>query len=212
MEERRTRPHAPALEAPAVVRFHDRFLAGDDSPPDGAACPAWPWIVENHRSNALLWDEEDRARRTDVPDAEIAACKRRIDRANQRRNDAIEAIDEQLLKELPAPAPGARQNSETAGSMIDRLSILALKILHMRAQAERKDASEEHRARCRAKLETLLAQRADLARCLDALLDAASEGRAFFKVYRQHKMYNDPQLNPYLSGLRHEPGAKSMAD
>ncbi|HET8586215.1 MAG TPA: DUF4254 domain-containing protein, partial [Casimicrobiaceae bacterium] len=108
------------------------------------------------------------------------------------------------LERLAAIAPmhDAWHNSETAGSMIDRLSILSLKIFHMNAEAARTDATAEHVARCREKLERLTLQREDLARCLDTLLARASEGRAFWRVYRQFKMYNDPALNPYLRGRR----------
>ncbi|HET9062951.1 MAG TPA: DUF4254 domain-containing protein, partial [Candidatus Binatia bacterium] len=144
----------------------------------------------------------DLARRKDVPDGAIAANKRAIDGYNQKRNDAIERIDEQLLTALAAvkSAPGSRLNSETAGSMIDRLSILALKIFHMRAQTERTDATPEHVATCRQKLERLIEQRGDLQGGLGALFADCLAGRAIFKVYRQFKMYNDPALNPYLYG------------
>ena len=166
----------------------------------------------NHRFNSLLWAEEDLARRTTVADAEIAANKRAIDGYNQARNDATERVDEMLLVALglvdeasartDAPVsrvpPGARLNSETAGSMIDRLSIMALKVHAMRAQTERGDVDEAHRAASRVKLERLQQQRADLAGCLDALLADAAAGRAYFKVYRQFKMYNDPRFNPAL--------------
>jgi len=130
----------------------------------------WQWIETNHRYNNLLWDEEDLARRKDVPDGAIAANKRAIDGYNQQRNDAIERIDEQLLTALAAvaQAPGARRNSETAGSMIDRLSILALKISTCaRKRACRRDARA--RRGVRQKLERLIEQRGDLqaawARC-----------------------------------------------
>jgi hypothetical protein len=172
-------------------------------------------VRRNHRFNSLLWAEEDLARRTRVADAEIAANKRAIDRCNQARNDATERVDELLLLALglvdeasarsDAPrstvSAGARLNSETAGSMIDRLSILALKAHAMRRQCERSDADgadEAHRAASRGRLARLLEQRADLAGCLDALLEDATAGRAFFKVYRQFKMYNDPRFNPEL--------------
>jgi hypothetical protein len=191
----------------AIRAFHDAHLAPDAADGASSAVPAgdvWPWIEANHRCNRMLWDEEDLARRRDVNDAAIAANKRAIDGFNQRRNDAIERIDEALLARLAAivPAAGAWHNSETAGSMVDRMSILALKIFHMRAQAVRADASGEHRALCREKLLRLELQRDDLARCFDTLLALAADGRAYWRVYRQFKMYNDATLNPYLYGGR----------
>ncbi len=107
-----------------------------------------------------------------------------------------------MLERIAAVVPdaGAWHNSETAGSMVDRLSILALKIFQMQAQATRGDASAEHRAACGGKLARLVLQRSDLARCLDTLLDRAAAGHAYWRVYRQFKMYNDAALNPYLYG------------
>ena len=191
------------IDAAAVAAFHDQALRNPDWPVfDEPQSGAWTWIAANHRYNGLLWREEDRARRLDVPPSEIAASKRLIDRYNQKRNDAVEALDERLLGELARVKhqPGARLSSETAGAMIDRLSILALKIHHMRAQAQRHEAGADHMHACACKLERLTAQRQDLMSCLDTLLHDAREGRAFFKIYRQFKMYNDPSLNPYLYG------------
>jgi hypothetical protein len=202
-------------DAAAVTALHDSLLrtatwpANEPAPRDDGL---WRWIQTNHRFNCLLWAEEDLARRTQVGDDQIAANKRAIDRYNQARNDATERVDELLLIALglvdaasartDAPVatvgPDSRLNSETAGSMIDRLSILALKVHAMRAQTERTDVDEAHRAGSRAKLERLLQQRGDLASCLDALLADAQAGRAHFKVYRQFKMYNDPRFNPAL--------------
>ena len=160
----------------------------------------WQAIEDNHRYNCLLWDEEDLARRRNVPDAEIAANKRAIDGYNQKRNDAIERIDEHLIEALGAMNEAARLNSETPGSMCDRLSILSLKIHHMRMQTLRTDVDAEHIATCRAKLARLEEQRADLGACLDRVLAECARGEARFKVYRQFKMYNDPKLNPAVYG------------
>jgi hypothetical protein len=189
----------------AIVAFHDARVA--DTAWSAAGAPAfadgvWRWIEENHRCNILLWDEEDLARRTHVAATDIAANKRTIDRHNQKRNDAIEQIDEALLARLAgiSTAPDAWHNSEAAGAMIDRLSILSLKRYHMRVQASRADASATHRAACAAKLTRLDLQRDDLAHCLDTLFARAACGRAFWRVYRQFKMYNDPSLNPHLTG------------
>jgi len=191
------------VRAADVCAFHDARVAEDGWAVRGAALhegTVWPWIEANHRFNNLLWDEEDQARRRDVPDSAIAAGKRAIDGYNQKRNDAIERIDEALLARLGdvQPRPDAWHSSETAGSMIDRLSILSLKIFHMRAETLRTDATLGHVAACAEKLERLLLQRADLGRCLDTLLARAAGGDAFWRVYRQFKMYNDPTLNPWL--------------
>jgi len=205
-----------------LIAQHDGWLAHPGWPASEPARPVaggsdlWAWVQANHRFNSQLWAEEDLARRTQVADSEIAANKRAIDRFNQARNDAIERIDEVLLLALGlvdaesargdaprslAPA-GARLNSETAGSMVDRLSILALKVHAMRAQSERADADESHRSAAAARLARLQEQRRDLAGCLDQLLGDAAAGRAYFKVYRQFKMYNDPRFNPALVAER----------
>jgi hypothetical protein len=195
--------------------MHDTLLGTPDWPqrePAARDDGLWLWMQTNHRFNCRLWAEEDLARRTQVSDSEIAANKRAIDRYNQARNDATERVDELLLIALglvdPASArtdapvstvkADSRLNSETAGSMIDRLSIMALKVHAMRAQTERRDVDEVHRAASRGKLQRLEQQRADLAACLDALLADCQAGRAHFKVYRQFKMYNDPRFNPAL--------------
>jgi hypothetical protein len=195
------------VAAAAIRAFHDACVADRGWAASAARARAdgpWTWIEANHRCNALLWDEEDLARRRDVPDAAIAANKRAIDGYNQRRNDAIEKLDEALLARLSAVElrPDAWHNSETAGAMVDRLSILALKSFHMALQTLRTDATAEHVAACRSRLARLTEQRDDLARCYDTLLARSAEGRAFWRIYRQFKMYNDPALNPHLYGGR----------
>jgi hypothetical protein len=191
------------LDAAALVAFHDarvRDAAWAGRAPEHAD-GAWAAIEANHRGNVLLWDAEDQARRTDVTDAVIAQLKRAIDRHNQRRNDAVEAIDAALLARLAdvTPRADAWHNSETAGAMVDRLSILALKIHHMGLAAARPGIAAPDRASRLSRAATLARQRAELARCYDTLLARAATGEAYWRVYRQHKMYNDPALNPYLS-------------
>lgn len=177
---------------------------------------AWRWIATNHRNNCLLWDEEDLARRTQVSATEIALNKRHIDGFNQARNDATERVDEFLLIALGLVAaesagtsspvslakPGARLNSETAGSMIDRMSIMALKIKAMSWQLRRKDVDAKFLENTGVKLARLLEQRQDLGTCLDQLLADTQAGHAYFKVYRQFKMYNDASMNPALLAER----------
>jgi len=164
--------------------------------------PLYQLVSEQHHTNFDLWHEEDKARDPDASDAIIATVKRSIDRLNQKRNDEIEKIDEALLDELGQRSVrimvDARLNSETPGSMIDRLSISALKIYHMDEETKRVDASSEHQKNCEAKLMLLQEQRRDLGKCLMEFLEDLVFGRKTLKVYRQMKMYNDSSLNPVL--------------
>jgi Protein of unknown function (DUF4254) len=192
------------LRAQDLTAFHDGRLAIPGWAKSGGAAHAgglWQAIEDNHRCNCLLWDEEDLARRRNVPDAEIAKNKRAIDGHNQKRNDAMERIDEQILSLLAGSLNAeGRLNSETPGAMSDRLSILSLKIHHMRLQTMRGDVDEAHIESCRQKLARLIEQRTDLAACLDRLITECARGESYFKVYRQFKMYNDPKLNPAIYG------------
>lgn len=155
-------------------------------------------VLAQHFCNFSLWNHEDEARRKDVADSYIAQTKRAIDGWNQRRNDFIEQLDVAMLDTLPEPdVDKAQMNSETAGSIIDRMSIMTLKIHHMGINAQRKDDPEIARSSA-AKVDVLRLQRSDLGRCLGELIDDFHAGRRYFKLYRQYKAYNDPQLNPSL--------------
>jgi hypothetical protein len=163
-------------------------------------------ICQQHQFNFLLWHEEDIARSPDVSDRRIADVKRSIDRYNQNRNDWIERIDEALIQLLAAeavlPRAKARLNTETPGSAIDRLSIMALRMYHFEEQLAREGVDEIHRATVRERLHRCQTQHTDLAQSLTELLQEIWAGRNLLKVYRQMKMYNDPTLNPYLYRAR----------
>ncbi|PJZ69446.1 hypothetical protein CH373_15210 [Leptospira perolatii] len=157
-------------------------------------------FYQKNQIDTIQWHVEDEIRRPDLPDSELVKLKRKIDSLNQERTDLVEQIDDMIsskYKDVPKKN-SARMNSETPAWLIDRMSILELKIYHMEEQTHRKDVSETHLKNCKAKLEILLEQRKDLSVCLDELLDDLSKGDKFYKVYRQMKMYNDKNLNPSL--------------
>jgi hypothetical protein len=193
------------LEAKVIVQIHDRLTAEWHTKPEEQwTQDEWLELVtQQHRANFDLWHIEDEARRPGTSDADLAQVKRRIDTTNQLRNDLVEELDQILLDQLQAhglPAPEAPLHSETPGLIIDRLSILALKIYHTREEVERKDAPEGHGTRNRERLTILEKQRHDLADCLDALWKEIEGGTRRFVLYRQLKMYNDPSLNPAIYG------------
>lgn len=150
--------------------------------------------------DTVQWHFEDIIRDPHIDPVEALSLKRRIDRSNQDRTDLVEQIDSYFrLKYSDVQIlPDARLNTESPAWAVDRLSILALKIYHMREQAERTDATAEHREKCGAKLQVLLEQQKDLSLAIDQLLDDIQAGRKYMKVYRQMKMYNDPSTNPIL--------------
>lgn len=154
-----------------------------------------------HRANFDLWHLEDAARDRYAEDTVIAERKRSIDRVNQQRNNLAERVDDELLSLLSAaalPNLSAPLHSETPGMILDRLSILSLKIFHTREEVERHDASPAHAGRNRQRLTILRQQSDDLAGCLSSLWDEVCRGTRRFTLYRQLKMYNDPELNPVL--------------
>lgn len=158
-------------------------------------------VLQQHFFNYLLWHVEDTARRRDVTDSVIADCKRRVDSLNQKRNDSIEDVDKCLcaiLAPVIAKSATARQNTETAGMAVDRLSILALKIYHMDEQTKRGDVNKEHIRACTEKLRILQRQRTDLSNAVLELITDYAQGNKVPVLYSQFKMYNDPTLNPEL--------------
>lgn len=200
---------SPVVDAIAVTALHDkctRLWHARTEETETRAGNEWPAAVERqHRANFDLWHIEDEARTPNATAEDLAAVKRRVDTTNQLRNDLAEELDRILLGWLEGngmPNPGAPLNSESPGLMIDRLSILSLKIYHTREEAERKGAPAGHAERNRERLAILVEQRNDLAGCLDALWRETVAGTRRFKLYRQLKMYNDPTLNPAIYGKR----------
>ena len=193
------------LVADEITQLHDQLTArwhtDSSSPVEVESDPWLSRVARQHRANFDLWHIEDEARTPGATDAGLADVKRRIDSTNQLRNDLAEDLDRALLEWLQArhlPDCNAPLNSESPGLIIDRLSILALKIYHTREEAERVSAPTGHADRNRARLAILEEQRADLAHCLDALWRDTIAGARRFKLYRQLKMYNDPTLNPAI--------------
>lgn len=154
--------------------------------------------------DTVQWHLEDLIRDPEIDPVEALALKRRIDKSNQDRTDLVEKIDSYFRTKYAdvKPLADAKINTESPAWAIDRLSILALKIYHMREQVERTDATPQHVATCKAKLDVLLEQRKDLSLSIVQLLDDIAAGRKYMKVYRQMKMYNDPSTNPVFYGKK----------
>ena len=154
--------------------------------------------------DTVQWHLEDIIRDPEIDPVEALKIKRRIDKSNQDRTDLVELIDSYFLDQYKAvkPAENATINTESPAWAMDRYSILALKIYHMKEQVDRADSTPEHKAQCQKKLDTLLEQKKDLATAIDQLLEDISTGRKYMKVYKQMKMYNDPNLNPVLYGAK----------
>jgi hypothetical protein len=150
--------------------------------------------------DTVQWHLEDIIRDPQIDAIKALQIKRKIDTSNQYRTDLVEYIDSWFLKEnqLVKALPGATYNTESPAWAIDRLSILELKIYHMEIEANRPEASDEHRLKCQGKLSVLLEQRSDLSTAIQQLIDDIAAGKKYMKVYRQMKMYNDESLNPVL--------------
>ena len=154
--------------------------------------------------DTVQWAYEDIIRDPNIDPVAALKLKRKIDASNQDRTDTVEFIDSYFLdiyKNVQAK-PTAKINSESPAWVIDRLSILALKIYHMQLETVREDASDSHKQSCQTKLNTLLEQRTDLSTAIDDLLEDIANGDKYMKVYKQMKMYNDDELNPVLRGIK----------
>jgi hypothetical protein len=199
------------VSAGEIVALHDRLTREWHEKPDApvgrsSSGPDGEWlglVARQHRANYDLWHIEDRARTPGASDREIALVKQGVDVTNQLRNDLVEELDRTMMGWMEArglPNQDAPLHSESPGMMIDRLSILALKIYHTGEEAERRAAPPGHEERNRERLAILKDQRDELAACLDALWRETVGGTRRFKLYRQLKMYNDPTLNPAIYG------------
>ena len=149
--------------------------------------------------DTVQWHLEDIIRMPELDLQYAISIKRRIDKSNQHRTDVVERIDDWFLGCLnSSPKEGAKLNTESPAWVIDRMSILCLKIYHMQEQVERDDVSDEHKTACQNKLNILLEQQKDLSQSYNELIDDIQSGEKYMKVYRQMKMYNDKNLNPAL--------------
>ena len=154
--------------------------------------------------DTVQWHFEDIIRDPKIDPEAALVLKRRIDKSNQDRTDLVEMIDSYFLDKYKdvKVLPDATINTESPAWAVDRLSILALKIYHMKEQVNRKDADAQHIAKCQQKLDVLLEQQKDLSTAIDQLLADIEAGRKYMKVYKQMKMYNDPSTNPILYGQK----------
>ena len=192
------------LQVDTVARWHEEPI---DNPYTGLQ----EAVCTQHQFNYQLWHQEDIARSRDVTDEKIAEVKRAIDGFNQNRNDWIEKVDDFLTELVDSKAvvvqDGARLNTETPGSVIDRLSILSLRIYHMVEQLDRDDVDQSHMDSVNQKIALCRLQQDELSNSLQELLDDIFAGRKRHRTYRQMKMYNDPSLNPYLYAAKQKQAA-----
>lgn len=187
-------------DVPQIIQLHEHLIK--DWKANGIQLSQKDFlriVEENHAFNLQLWHAEDRARREDMGHTFVYHAKREIDICNQQRNNRVQEMDEWLIHMLkPASPETCPVNSETPGMMIDRLSILALKYHHMFEQTHREDVDQAHQKSCLKKAEQLKQQQEQLTQCLSILLVEVKTHQRTFGMYYQHKMYNDPSLNPEI--------------
>lgn len=188
-----------------VIQLQDSTTARwHDEPVDNPYSGFMEIVCQQHAFNFNLWHEEDIARSPDVTDERIAQVKRNIDKLNQSRNDWIEKLDDWISETLEQNSIFAKEyapiNTETPGSVIDRLSIISIRLFHLAEQLERSDVDESHLHSVEQKMAICKLQQAELGNALDELMAEISLGNKRHRTYRQFKMYNDPALNPYLYG------------
>ena len=157
-------------------------------------------LYQKNWIDTVQWHLEDLIRDSRISPKHLVELKRRIDKSNQDRTDTVEKMDDWFLNFFRGiePDKDARMNSETPAWLLDRMSILALKVYHMKEQTERTDTSPEHIKKCKVKLNVLNEQTLDMELCFDQLVEDIQSGTRYMKVYRQMKMYNDRSLNPVL--------------
>jgi len=162
-------------------------------------------LYQKNWIDTVQWHLEDIIRNPDINPEEALKIKRRIDVSNQERTDMVEYIDAYFLQKYRniAIASDAKINTESPAWALDRLSILELKIYHMTQEVQRQNVDEKHIETCQNKLDILLSQEIDLSTAIEDLIEDIAAGKKYMKVYKQMKMYNDPNLNPVLYGQNH---------
>lgn len=201
MAQERFSQLALAIFREAIAKYNEEGSVDTACPnPYPARCIEHDLYRKNWIDHAQ-WGLEDIIRDPEIEPSTALVIKRRIDRSNQERTDLVELIDSFFLEKYQGVRilEGAKINTESPAWAIDRLSILCLKINYM-SRAVQTATSEELRQKCEEKLAVLLTQEQDLSTAIDELLEDIAEGRKYMKVYKQMKMYNDPELNPMLKG------------
>ncbi len=188
-----TRPCAP-LPDPRELWVGLLSMAADPPPMPETNDPGFlAAVVRLHGCNLNLWELEDRVRRSELTDAEIVSVKRGIDRENLRRHDAIEALDRAALDLLDScatpPQPDAPLHTESPAMVIDRLSVLALRIHHLRRALDGEGLQDAKRMRLSEKQSATELQVQALIEAALLYFDELSRGARCFSAVTQVKWY-----------------------